>query len=248
MIDLVKRGSETAKNGFKNEKDVANKFNSWKIDIDAQHWLTVMGYKIDDINKVTAVTLGSGYKTDVQVLVFIMTKEAIDVQNISIKLVSNLKGYNQIDKRWIKKYKELWGFNPEIEEILKKFTGEIKPTIQTRDDRRMFLDEFSSYDRDTLINWFKKNRLLVISDILKGREPYSASWMLVAQKIENNARWILKPINIVMNYFNDGEVKLSPRGSLMIGKVTMQRKGGDGGRPTANMLQFKINPAELFNL
>jgi len=26
----------------------------------------------------------------------------------------------------------------------------------------------------------------------------------------------------------------------------MQRKGGDGGRNTANMLQFKLNPAELF--
>lgn len=27
----------------------------------------------------------------------------------------------------------------------------------------------------------------------------------------------------------------------------MQRKGGDGGRNTANMLQFKLNPAELFD-
>ena len=107
MIDLVKKGSETAKNGFKNEKDVANKFNSWKTDIDAQNWLIVMGYQFDDIEKVEAVTIGTGHKTDVQVLVFILTKDAVDVQNISIKLVSNLKGFNQIDKRWIKKYKEL---------------------------------------------------------------------------------------------------------------------------------------------
>jgi hypothetical protein len=28
----------------------------------------------------------------------------------------------------------------------------------------------------------------------------------------------------------------------------MQRKGGDGGRETAKMLQFKINPAELFDI
>jgi hypothetical protein len=28
----------------------------------------------------------------------------------------------------------------------------------------------------------------------------------------------------------------------------MQRKGGDGGRDTAKMLQFKINPSELFNI
>lgn len=34
--------------------------------------------------------------------------------------------------------------------------------------------------------------------------------------------------------------------NLKIGKITMQRKGGDNGRETAKMLQFKINPAELF--
>ena len=27
----------------------------------------------------------------------------------------------------------------------------------------------------------------------------------------------------------------------------MQRKGGDGGRITANMLQFKLDPTELFD-
>ena len=27
----------------------------------------------------------------------------------------------------------------------------------------------------------------------------------------------------------------------------MQRKGGDAGRDTAKMLQFKINPVELFS-
>ncbi len=36
--------------------------------------------------------------------------------------------------------------------------------------------------------------------------------------------------------------------SLKIGSITMQRKGGDAGRPTSNMLQFKIKPCELFNL
>ena len=40
---------------------------------------------------------------------------------------------------------------------------------------------------------------------------------------------------------------MTPRGSISIGKITVQRKGGDGGRDTANMLQFKINPAELID-
>ena len=49
-----------------------------------------------------------------------------------------------------------------------------------------------------------------------------------------------------MNHFGNGDIVITPRGSLQIGRITMQRKGGDGGRETANMLQFKINPAELF--
>jgi len=248
MTDLVKRGSETAKNGFKNEKDISNKFNLWKQDKDAQKWLNVMGYALKNIDKVKAITIGTGHKTDVQVLVYIETKDNVDVQNISIKLVSNLKGFNQIDKRWIKKYKELWNFDSKIEELLKHFTGEIKPKIITRDKRRMFLDEFTSDDQNSLIQWIEKNRLLIVSDTLKGREPYSASWMLVAQKIQDNQKWVLKPINVVMNHFNDGCIEITPRGSLKIGRITMQRKGGDAGRPSANMLQFKINPAELFEL
>jgi hypothetical protein len=35
-------------------------------------------------------------------------------------------------------------------------------------------------------------------------------------------------------------------GNLRIGRIAMQRKGGDAGRDTAKMLQFKIDPTELF--
>jgi len=61
------------------------------------------------------------------------------------------------------------------------------------------------------------------------------------------SRWILKSINHVMNVFADGEVRITPQGSLKIGKIGMQRKGGDAGRDTSKMLQFKINPVKLFN-
>ncbi len=35
---------------------------------------------------------------------------------------------------------------------------------------------------------------------------------------------------------------------MKIGRITVQRKGGDNERKTANMLQFKINPTEIFNI
>lgn len=250
-MDLVQQGSDTAKGGFRNEDDVISKFNNWKVDEDSQKWLIVMGYSLKEIESVKAVKVSGHYKTDVQVkvIIYIKLKKHDDVQNLQVKLVSNLRGFNQIDKRWVDHYKELWNIPPDITRLLKHFTGELPPYVKhTRDPRRMFMFEFPPKDRKKILDFFRKNKIMIVADILKGRGRMAAEWMLVAQKTYNNARWVLKPMNLVMNYFGSGEVKESPRGSIYIGKITVQRKGGDGGRNTANMLQFKINPAELFNL
>lgn len=71
--------------------------------------------------------------------------------------------------------------------------------------------------------------------------------MLVISDDGKSKRWVLKSINEAMNIFGKGSVEITSQGSLRIGKIGMQRKGGDGGRPTANMLQFKINPIRLFD-
>jgi len=240
------KGSHTAKNGFKNEDDIVIKFNSWKNDIDAQEWLKIMKYNLKDIEFVEAVKI-SGYKTDVQVQVNVKLIKVLDVQNLQVKLVSNLKGFNQIDKRWVDKYAELWEIPLNVISILKRYTGEeIQNNVNTADNRRMFANEFTKLEQDTILKWLNNNKALIVSDILKGRGKFAAEWMLVAQKMNSNARWILKPMNYCMNYFGNGDILITPRGNFRIGRITMQRKGGDGGRHTAKMLQFKINPAELF--
>ena len=48
-----------------------------------------------------------------------------------------------------------------------------------------------------------------------------------------------------MDFFGNGSIVITDRGNIRIGKITVQRKGGDAGRETAKMLQFKINPAEI---
>lgn len=245
--DLIERGSQTAKSGFRNENDIVRKFNNWKIDRDAQKWLAIMGYPIDEIEKVEAIKL-HGFKTDVQVQITIYLKKAIAAENLSVKLISNPQGYNQVDKRWVDKYAEMWGIPSDIVKILKVFTGEIPPVLKSglRDRRRMFLNEIDKNDQTKVVEFFNKNKILVVSDILKGRGKLSAGWMLVALITKTESRWILKSINHVMNIFANGETRITSRGSLKIGKITMQRKGGDGGRDSAKMLQFKINPATLF--
>lgn len=239
-------GSQTAKNGFKNEQDIVDKFNNWQSDEDSQKWLLIMQYKLEEIEYVKAVKISQGLKTDVQAQVTIKLKEAIDVQNIQVKLISSKRGFNQIDKRKVDKYAEMWEIPEDISQLLKYYTGELTPYKDSRDTRRMFADEFTNKEQAILIKWIEQNKSLIVSDILKGRGQFAAEWMLVAQKIKTNSSWILKPMNYCMNYFGNGEVIITPRGNFRIGKITMQRKGGDGGRESAKLLQFKIDPGELF--
>lgn len=116
-------------------------------------------------------------------------KETLDIENIQIKLVSNKKGFNQIDKRWLKSYKELWNIPSNVYTLLRYFTGELKPyKNEVLDKRRMFMHEFNEEEKQLLLNWFNDNKVLIISDILKGRGEFSAEWVLVAQRLQEDAR------------------------------------------------------------
>ncbi|UYZ40507.1 MAG: hypothetical protein N2V74_03760 [Candidatus Methanospirare jalkutatii] len=274
-------GSRTAKGGFANEKAVCEKFNNWKNDEDAKLWLKIMGYDPDKIDYVKAIQIPTrikkedigkfGFseeeyeelmrfkKTDIQVQIrlIIRVNNALKVENLSLKKANSDADYNQVDKRWVDSYKEMWHFDDEIALALKLFTGEIPPSThremlkvsisQLRDKRRVFLTELRDDIVQKIISFFTKNKILVVSDILKGRGGFAADWMLVTRynKKNDTTTWILKDINTAMNFFGKGDVKVSPRGSLYIGRITMQRKGGTSD-PTK--LQFKIKPCDLFKL
>ena len=109
-MNSIELGSKTAKDGFNNEYFVVSIFNDWKNNELAKNWLKAMGYKIDEIEEVNAYKIKGSFKADVQVVILIQVKlqQIQDIQNIQVKLVSNANGYNQIDKRWLKSYKELW--------------------------------------------------------------------------------------------------------------------------------------------
>lgn len=246
-MDLVKLGSATAKGGFQNEKLVSQKFGNWKNDKEAQLWLKIMGYDLKKIQKVQSVRIFR-YKTDVQVRILVKINNGWKIENISVKLAKKEADFNQVDKRPVRKYQEMWRFNDTVAKGLKLLTGEIKPKFKTQDPRRAKFIELPDKMQKEIIDFFKKNRVLVVTDILKGREGITADWMLVAMYRENKneTRWILKDINTVMNFFGRGEIKVSSRGSrLFIGKIGMQRKGGT---PDPESLQFKISPCRLFEL
>jgi hypothetical protein len=269
-------GSMTAKGGFENEKAICRKFNNWRTDNEAIIWLKIMGYNPEEIDSVEAIQIPTKIKVknaeklglrdtfeelmkfkkaDAQIRIVITIGKIIKVENLSLKKANSDADYKQVDKRWVDTYKEIWKFDEDVAFGLKLFAGEINPFSypeiikgkSLRDIRRMFLDELPEELREKIIKFFKTNKILVVSDILKGRGGLSANWMLVTKynKNDDTTTWILKDINTVMNFFGAGNVEISPKGSLYIGRITMQRKGGT---PDPTKLQFKIKPCDLFKL
>jgi hypothetical protein len=240
----VELGSQTAKAGFKNEDEIRDKFNNWQTDADARVWLAAMNYNVDEIETVTAAK-PHGEKADVEVR--IKTKKGETKEGISIKLVSSPTGFNQIDKRWLATYAKKWRMPTEVETALKYFVGETPPFKASRAENRMFLNELDAASQKAVIDFFTANKDEIVADLFQGDGIHSAGWVMVALKSTDKPRWALRTSADTIKFFGEGKVEITSRGSFKIGRITMQRKGGDGGRDTAKMLQFKINPALLFD-
>jgi len=241
---MAELGSQTAKNGFKNETEIAAKFNSWKTDGDSRNWLALMNYKLADVENVVA-SKPHGEKADVEVR--IKTKTGEMVEGISIKLVSSPNGFNQIDKRWLSHYAKMWKMPANVETALKYLVGETSPFKQGRDAKRMYLNELDAESQKAVVDFFTANKAAIVSDLFEGDGIHAAGWVMVALKATENTKWALRSSAETIRFFSEGPVVITRAGNLKIGRITMQRKGGDGGRETAKMLQFKINPAQLFD-
>lgn len=252
---MAMTGSEIAKGGFQNEQEVVDKFNNWQNDMDAQSWLQQMMYNIEEIEMVHAEKIGQkGYKSDINVVIRVNVKKKGQdklletVENIQIKLVSNNKGYNQVEKKKVAQYKKIWHMPDKIEELLMLYDGECPPRAGSRDSKRMFVDEFLDEERELLRSYLQKHLIMIISDVIRGRGRFAAEWTLVIQKIENEYKWKLIAVNEAISiYAGDYTVKFTDKGNIRLGNITLQRKGGDNGADSANMLQFKANPLILFN-
>lgn len=241
----IERGSTTAKNGFRNEEDIRDRFNNWKDDPVAQSWLVAMNYDAGSIHTLSATTL-HGYKADVEVS--IGTESGQRTERLSIKLVSNANGFNQIDKRWLASYAEMWDMPHEVVNALQRFVGETPPLAGSRTAGRMYLNELDQASQRAVIEFFSQHKARIVSDLLTGDGEHAADWLMVTSKASDPPTWLIRSADDAVRFFGQGPVELTRAGNLKIGRISMQRKGGDNGRETAKMLQFKINPLQLFDM
>jgi hypothetical protein len=238
--------SEGAKGGFANERELIKSLNS--LNDRGVEVLKLFGVEIHKVGHVRATKAGARVKPDIIIEVFDKKGDIFFSARASVKLVSSPTDFNQIDRGRVKdRYRSLWPFmSEETASALQLFTGDSKPNSQiTRDKRRMFLDEMSGIQVASIRRFFETYKDQILADILRGAPPDDADWMLVVDKYGNRLRAL--PMEDAIAFFGTGEVKQSPRGSLYIGRVFMQRKGGDKGKASANDLQFKIHPSEILD-
>jgi hypothetical protein len=241
----IERGSQTAKGGFRNEDEIRDKFNAWRSDEDAKAWLRMLGHDPGAVGSVTA-DKPHGDKADV-----VVTVRSIDGpasrHGISIKLVSSPNGFNQIDKRWLRQYAKMWDMPADVLASLRLFVGEDPPNAKSRRPERMFLNELEKEARDGVVAFFTANKMRIVADLIRGEGANKADFFMVAWKPGKEKSYVIVPSDDAIRFFSDGAVEVTRSGNLKIGRITMQRKGGDGGRETSKMLQFKLNPALLFS-
>lgn len=88
--------------------------------------------------------------------------------------------------------------------------------------------------------------IMIISDVIRGRGRFAAEWTLVINK-SDGYKWRLMAVNEAISiYAGDCNARITSSGNIKLGNISLQRKGGDSGADTANMLQFKSNPMILF--
>ena len=247
--------SDIAKSGFKTEDEIVKEFNSWKETEEknkqVKNWIKKMG--ISD-PKIVSARLTRGHvegNSKADIIVDIDGKK----YGISVKkYTEQQQDYNQVDKRKVDNYDKMWHFPTDVKSILKQFCGVVgfRPSDthdDTRDPRRYFLTELDKDAQDKVLKFFDENKDLIVINILKGdREPY-ADFILVVEKSQQNdiKRTNIVPIDQVLDHYT-GQVEITKRGSLKIGKITVQRKGGNGGGLGAQMLQFKLSPSEMMDV
>jgi hypothetical protein len=174
------------------------------------------------------------------------------IENIQAKLVSNKRGANQVDKRYISAYREsfLSDMPDNVYTGLRLYTGELPPIItncRDEEQRRMYMDELQYDTRVAIIKYLTAKKSIILNGIFKGTGDRTADWLLIRQKYDDVYRTLVRSMPYAIKFFGGGKVTISEKGNIKLGRVTLQRKGGDKGKRSACMAQFKIDPIDLLD-
>lgn len=172
------------------------------------------------------------------------TQSLKDYGLISLKCCGDFrKGFNQIKRTSLKKFGEEFEAPEKIQGILRRYSfGKKKLTLTGRNYTQGELDELRLF-----LNSHRKS--LLLSAFTGQAKKSKANWLLLHQwtppnwesNVAKKERSELISMLEVMQIFNGLPVGYTRLGTITFGAgITLQRKGGDKGKDTANDLQFKM--------
>ena len=115
--------------------------------------------------------------------------------------------------------------------------------------KKLNLQNFRQDQLDNLTTLLETNKRAIFERFLQGKDVIKPQLLSVSVFDAANTRKQLFFVKMVdaIEFFMSGKVSIRPKGTVIdFGNgFTFQRKGGDGGKPSANQCQFKIVPTFL---
>ena len=99
-------------------------------------------------------------------------------------------------------------------------------------------------DNQVLINILNANKRAIVEYVLLGDIPDMQPTHLIIALYKKNVRTVItKTMHEVIDEICSNDFKIRKSQTVIeLGKLTIQRKGGDGGKKSANQIQFKLVP------
>jgi len=187
---------------------------------------------------------------------------------ISAKEFDVKADYNHVERNYVEFYVQKWFMPQDVYVALKRFVGEVDKqgnpiSIETLEreakllgtspgklskERRTFLNQMDPQTREIIKEFFRSNKAKILKDVFINDE--NVEFFIIVKRQGDVAYYYFVPTADVLDVYSNGDVVITPKGSLLIGNVVLQRKSGDhrtnGGWAdvVASQLQFKIRLSE----
>lgn len=176
-----------------------------------------------------------------------LTDEEKEYAFISLKCCKNFAtAFNQIKRCSLDKFQDEFGVDEEVIAVLKKYTAKKK---------KLLPENYSAKELNCLLKFLNRMQQALLSSAFAGQDNRpKANWLLLHQWTPPNWRLnigkktssSLVSMTKILTKLQGVEVTYSKRGTITFGAgVTLQRKGGDNGKKSANDLQFKLRIKQL---
>ena len=243
--DLISAQSAAANRGLKAETELINSINNQS---DECAWIVEECCETSGYGNFGARKPSNKEKPDV--VLFDKKNEELSTKGISIKTYKPKVSFGQANRGTVETYVKDLGIPNSVAETLLAFTH------KTQSGDRVMLNQSSKSSQTELLDFFTQFQKQIISHILRGKElsALKADWLLFHEAKDESWKmhvgdkkfWRLYPMEEIIECCLRKKPTINENGNLILGiGLTMQRKGGDSGKDSANDLQFKIDPVEI---